>query len=180
MDGDGLWNVLFRSWSIRNNLEDRLRFIGEVLLSGMSSLQMPNAHCGEHCCFSQTFHLHVKCSVSAADAERCCICVPHQAVSMTVLIVLDHSWQPVLIYWQKKWKLSLRLTFELPWAAVDPVILLWHLLKPDSAVCAVPFKASTGRMASQSKSGRQRFWKQLAFCVFCSVASVCLQFYWVR
>ena len=46
---------------------------------------------GGRCCFSQTFDLRVKCSISAADAERFCICVPHQVVSMAVLIILDHS-----------------------------------------------------------------------------------------
>lgn len=61
------------------------------MISGMSSLQMPKAHCGTHCCFSQTSDLHVKCSISAADAEHFCICVPHQIVSMAVLIILDRS-----------------------------------------------------------------------------------------
>lgn len=117
-------------------------------------------------------------------------------------------WQPALTYWHKKWKFPIvkyppsqkpealavlpsfavhqnlkwieqRLAFELSWTAEGPLILLWHFLKAGSAVCAVPFKASTRRMASRSERGRQRLWKELS-CLFHLVTSVCLQFYRVR
>lgn len=60
------------------------------MISGTSGLWMPDAHCGTCCCFSQTFDLCVKCSVSAADTGCFYVCVPRQIVSVAVVIVSDH------------------------------------------------------------------------------------------
>lgn len=157
-----------------------------MMTSATSSLQMPHAHCGTRSCFSQTFGLHLKCSISAADAEHFCSCVSRQIVSMAVLIILDHSDSqhlPIDIRNENFHLLNIRHSPKPEALAVLPFLLFtrtlnelsrgWLLSCPklqrslsffsDSSRFLKPGSAlhavpfKASRMASRSESGRQGF-----------------------